>query len=106
VEPLIATQDGSLGYHGLVTDLIPQVCRRGETAQIFCCGPKAMLRSAFEAAQRLSLPCYVSLETPMSCGLGICYGCAVKYRLSADSTDWDYRRTCTDGPVFDAARLL
>jgi len=104
IEPIIATDDGSEGYHGLVTDLIKKTYQPGESTQLFCCGPLPMLRSAFLTAQKLGVPCFVSLETPMSCGLGICFGCVVPYRESVDS-DWDYRRTCTDGPVFDAYKL-
>ncbi|MDR3235065.1 MAG: dihydroorotate dehydrogenase electron transfer subunit [Planctomycetaceae bacterium] len=106
IEPMIATEDGSLGYSGFVTDLIQRVYGSGETTQVFCCGPMPMLHAAFSVTKNLSLPCYVSLETPMSCGLGICFGCAVKYKTASDSDDWDYRRTCIDGPVFDAYRLV
>ena len=104
IEPIIATDDGSEGYHGFVTDLIEKVYQPGESAQLFCCGPLQMLRSAFLTAEKHGLPCYISLETPMSCGLGICFGCVVQYRESKHS-DWDYRRTCVDGPVFDAYKL-
>jgi len=104
IEPVIATDDGSFGYHGFVTDLIGTVYRPGERTQLLCCGSLPMLRSAFSAAQQWALPCFVSLETPMSCGLGICFGCVVQYREN-ESTDWDYRRTCVDGPVFDAYKL-
>ena len=102
--PNIAADDGSLGYHGFVTDLIEKVYQPGETAQLLCCGPLPMLHSAFLTAQKLALPCFVSLETPMSCGLGICFGCVVPYRENKNSV-WDYRRTCIDGPVFDAYKL-
>ncbi len=106
----IATDDGSAGYHGVATDLIELVYRPGETTQILGCGPMPMLRAAFDVAQRLELPCRVSLETPMSCGLGICFGCVVKYRNVPDDAEsgdggFDYKRTCVDGPVFDAYRL-
>ena len=104
IEPAIATDDGSEGYHGLVTDLIEKVYRSGESTQLFCCGPSPMLHSAFLTAQKWDLPCFVSLETPMSCGLGICFGCVIPYREDEHS-DWDYRRTCIDGPVFDAYKL-
>ena len=104
IEPMIATNDGSEGYHGPVTDLIGKVYLQDESAQLFCCGPSPMLHSAFLTARKLGVPCFVSLETPMSCGLGICFGCVVQYRESAQS-DWDYRRTCVDGPVFDAYKL-
>ncbi|MDR0328690.1 MAG: dihydroorotate dehydrogenase electron transfer subunit [Planctomycetaceae bacterium] len=104
IEPMIATDDGSAGYHGQVTGLLEKVYRSDESTQLLCCGPLPMLRSAFLTAQKLGLPCFVSLETPMACGLGICFGCVVPYRSDADS-DWDYRRTCIDGPVFDAYKL-
>ncbi|MCL2006338.1 MAG: dihydroorotate dehydrogenase electron transfer subunit [Planctomycetaceae bacterium] len=104
IEPRIATDDGSEGRRGRVTDLIERVYQPGEATQLLCCGPLPMLHSAFLTAQRLGLPCSVSLETPMSCGLGICFGCVVPYWEDANS-DWDYRRTCIDGPVFDAYKL-
>ncbi len=104
VDVRLATDDGSAGYHGLVTDLIEKVYEPGESTQILCCGPHPMLRAAFQVVQKLELPCSVSLETPMGCGLGICYGCVVPYRSEGDD-EWDYRRTCIDGPVFDAYRL-
>jgi len=104
IKPIIATDDGSEGYHGLVTDLIEKVYLPGESTQLFCCGPLPMLRSAFFTARKWGLPCFVSLETPMSCGLGICFGCVVPYRDN-EQADWDYRRTCIDGPVFDAYKL-
>ena len=104
IEPMVATDDGSEGFCGFATDLIEKAYQPGEATQLFCCGPLPMLRSAFLTAQKLGLPCFVSLETPMSCGLGICFGCVVPYRDS-ENTDWDYRRTCIDGPVFDAYKL-
>jgi dihydroorotate dehydrogenase electron transfer subunit len=104
IEPMIATDDGSEGYHGQVTGLLEKVYRSDESTQLLCCGPLPMLRSAFLTAQKWGLSCFVSLETPMACGLGICFGCVVPYWSDADS-DWDYRRTCIDGPVFDAYKL-
>jgi dihydroorotate dehydrogenase electron transfer subunit len=109
VDVHLATDDGSAGYHGAVTDLISKVYRHGEPAQILCCGPRPMLRAAFQIACQLDLPCEVSLETSMSCGLGICFGCVVKCCCEKEETTnnetWDYRRTCIDGPVFDAYKL-
>ena len=104
IEPMIATDDGSKGFSGFATDLIEKVYQSGESTQLLCCGPLPMLRSAFLIAQKLGLSCFVSLETPMSCGLGICFGCVVPYRDS-ENADWDYRRTCIEGPVFDAYKL-
>jgi dihydroorotate dehydrogenase electron transfer subunit len=100
----LATDDGSEGYHGLVTDLIGKVYQPGEKTRLLCCGPMKMLKSAFKTAQKLELPCEVSLETPMSCGLGICFGCVVLHKN--DDGTVDYKRICHDGPVFDAYRLI
>lgn len=103
VEVITATEDGSAGYKGFVTDLIPRAAAGAESAVVAACGPKPMLRAVFHQASGLSLPCWTSLESPMSCGLGICFGCVVEYRT--DEGKWDYRRTCQDGPIFDAYRL-
>ena len=59
-----------------------------------------MLAAAAALAERMGLPCQVSLETPMACGIGICFSCVAKVRDGAGQ--WDYRRTCVEGPVFDA----
>jgi len=104
---MLATDDGSEGHHGPVTELIPMAVSQAENAanrtKVLCCGPLPMLRSAFAQCQKLGLPCDVSLESPMACGLGICYSCVVQYRQ--DDSTYEYVRTCYDGPVFDAYRL-
>ncbi len=104
VDVRLATDDGSTGYQGYVSDLIPGVVASNNVARtkILACGPQPMLHAVFREAERLGVACAVSLESNMSCGLGICYGCVVEYR---DGDTWDYRRTCVDGPVFDAYRL-
>ena len=105
IDVRLATDDGSRGYHGAVTELITTVYHPDVPTKIISCGPQPMLRAAFHVAENLGLPCDVSLESPMSCGLGICFGCAVEYRSGENPDEWDYRRTCVDGPVFDAYRL-
>ncbi len=103
----IATEDGSMGTKGFVTDLLPDIFEKSgvpaEKTKVACCGPKPMLRAAAKECEKLHLRCWVSLESPMACGMGICFGCVVNYL--DDSGQWDYRRTCVDGPVFDASRL-
>jgi NAD(P)H-flavin reductase len=90
----VATEDGSLGTRGLVTELLdPQA---GD--EVFACGPTPMMRAVHERARAAGVPCRVSLESHMACGFGICLGCAVP-------TDEGFRYVCTDGPVFDADRL-
>ncbi len=105
IQVRIATDDGSRGFHGPVTELISSVYRPETKTKIIACGPQPMLRATFRVAEKLGLPCDVSLESPMSCGLGICFGCVVEYRSDDAPNQWDYRRTCVDGPVFDAYRL-
>ena len=105
IDVRIATDDGSWGHYGPITDLIPMVYRPGDSTKIIACGPQPMLHATFRVAERLGLPCDVSLESPMSCGLGVCYGCVVEYRSNGNPNGWDYRRTCVDGPTFDAYNL-
>jgi dihydroorotate dehydrogenase electron transfer subunit len=102
VEVHLATDDGSQGHRGFVTELIrPTVERSAWACRIVCCGPEPMMEATGAIAKELKLPCQVSLESPMACGIGICFSCVKKIR---DGTgNWDYRRTCVEGPVFDAA---
>ena len=99
----LSTDDGSLGHHGRVTELIEPLIDPAERTHLFCCGPDPMLAATVALADRLAVPCHVSLETPMACGLGICYSCVTKVRQPAGG--WDYRRVCVEGPVFDAREL-
>lgn len=107
VDVQVATEDGSAGQKGFVTDLIEKAVLesgiRPTQTRVLCCGPTPMLKAAWKVSERLGLRCWVSLESSMSCGLGICYGCVVRHL--DNNGQWDYRRTCVDGPVFDAARL-
>lgn len=97
----LSTDDGSVGYHGLVTELIrPVVERSAWTCRIVCCGPEPMLKTTAFVANELGLPCQVSLESPMACGIGACFSCVTKIRDASGS--WDYRRTCIEGPIFEA----
>ncbi len=92
VEVQVATDDGSAGHHGLVTELIePLVGGSGSAASLVCCGPEPMLKAISQIARRLGVPCQVSLETPMACGMGICFSCVTKVRDGRGG--WDYRRT-------------
>lgn len=99
----IASDDGSVGHRGFVTDLLAQVLDEtvGENRQVVCCGPEIMMQRTAEVCQAAGVPCLVSLETPMACGVGICFSCVAKVRQP--DGEWDYRRTCVEGPVFDAA---
>jgi len=104
VDVRIATDDGSRGHQGLVTDLLRQVLTEGRAGtRIVCCGPELMMEAVANIAAGSSIPCEVSLETPMACGIGICFTCVAKVRTQ--DGEWDYKRTCVEGPVFDAAKI-
>jgi dihydroorotate dehydrogenase electron transfer subunit len=62
-----------------------------------------MMAATAEIARQMGLPCQVSLETSMACGLGVCFSCVAKIRDAAGA--WDYRRTCVEGPVFEAEEV-
>ena len=95
----LATDDGTLGYHGHVTAMLEEKPR---PQHLVGCGPEPMLKALADLARRWAVSCHVSLETPMACGIGICFSCVARVR-TADG--WDYRRVCVDGPVFDARDL-
>ena len=95
----LASDDGSIGYHGYVTALVEKSKPCGH---LFGCGPEPMLRALAQLAERKSSPCHLSLETPMACGVGICFSCVTPVK-TADG--WDYKRVCVEGPVFDAESL-
>jgi NAD(P)H-flavin reductase len=96
-EPLIATDDGSLGHHGFVTELLDVELER-ERRSIYACGPPGLLHAVGERARRHGVCASLALEAPMACGFGACYGCVV-------ATVDGYKRVCLDGPVFEAAAL-
>jgi dihydroorotate dehydrogenase electron transfer subunit len=103
VEVLTSTDDGSAGQRGLVTQLAQQVLEASPRAAVFCCGPEPMMAAMSRIAGQRNVACQVSLESPMACGIGICFSCVAKVR-DADG-GWDYRRTCVEGPVFDASKI-
>jgi dihydroorotate dehydrogenase electron transfer subunit len=102
----LSSDDGSIGHHGLVTDLLGQVLdqTRDEDRLVVCCGPEPMMEAVADLCKLNETRCYVSLETPMACGIGICFSCVAKVRQS-DGT-WDWKRTCVEGPVFAADRIV
>lgn len=98
----LATDDGSRGFRGFVTQLLEQSER---PQHLVGCGPGVMMRALAKLAQQWKIPCHLSLETPMACGIGICFSCVTKVKTTESPTGWDYRRVCLEGPVFDAACL-
>jgi dihydroorotate dehydrogenase electron transfer subunit len=105
VEVRLSTDDGSAGHRGLATELIRPVVEQSPwLCRIVACGPEPMLAATARVAKELNLPCQVSLESPMACGIGACFSCVTKIR-DADG-GWDYRRTCVEGPVFAAEDVV
>jgi dihydroorotate dehydrogenase electron transfer subunit len=99
----LASDDGSLGYPGLVTDLLRWHLESAPPPQhLIGCGPEPMMHALARLAASLDIPCQLSLETPMACGLGICFSCVTAVHTPEGI---DYRRVCVDGPVFDARTL-
>lgn len=101
----VSSNDGTVGHHGLVTELLQKLLdENSEECRVACCGPEPMMAAVARIARERSLPCEVSLETPMACGIGICFSCVVKVQQEDDT--WDYKRTCVEGPVFDAGKIV
>ncbi|MBM3251783.1 MAG: dihydroorotate dehydrogenase electron transfer subunit, partial [Candidatus Omnitrophica bacterium] len=111
-EVKIATEDGSSGFKGLVTELLkkflatshrPQAISKNrklaacslKPAAIYACGPKPMLKEIAKISKNKKIPAQISLEEHMACGIGACFGCVVK-------TKQGYKRVCKEGPVFNA----
>ena len=100
----IVTDDGSEGRAGLVSGLVEERLGSDAPGQVFAVGPAAMLRKVIELALDAQIPCQVSLESRMACGVGACLGCVVRVRSTDEQPQ--YKRVCVDGPVFDAREVL
>jgi len=104
----LATLDGSAGLAGTVVDLLDHLAATGRLdttgVHVATCGPEPMMAAVASWTAARQIPCTVSLETPMACGIGICFSCVAPIRDPAGG--WDYRRTCVEGPVFDAAAVV
>lgn len=102
-ETQIATEDGSEGYSGRITDLLEKQLQSGETCAVYACGPNRMLQSVSRLCLQAGVPCQVSMEVSMPCGVGACLGCAVKVVMPGGG--FRYKRACVEGPVFQAYEL-
>src|SRR5262249_21937429 len=96
---VVASDDGSVGHHGFVTELLAAELDRDAHAVVYACGPPAMLEAVRALCGERGVPAQVALEAPMGCGFGACYGCVVP------AAGGGYMRVCVDGPVIDAAAL-
>lgn len=100
----VCTDDGSAGFHGFVSDVLAQ--HIGEFTGIGACGPKPMLKALAALAEKAGLPCEVSMEERMGCGIGACLVCACALKKQGGEADEHYGHVCKDGPVFDAKEVV
>lgn len=94
----VATDDGSCGFHGLVTEILLNILRSNTVSRIYTCGPTPMMKAVSQIAKEHGIPVQVSLEERMGCGVGACVTCTCTVAGSR-------KRVCKDGPVFDGAEV-
>lgn len=106
---VVATQDGTLGAKGLVTDTLdawragPGAARK---AEYFVCGPNGMLRAVGDRAQRSNANAWLSVDRNMACGVGACLTCVQKIRAPDAPQGWVWERVCREGPVFECREVI
>jgi dihydroorotate dehydrogenase electron transfer subunit len=103
----LGTDDGSAGQQRLVPQLLAdRLAELGnsERIRVATCGPEIMMEKVAEICAAAAVDCQVSMETPMACGIGICFSCVTRVRQEGPD-QWDYKRTCVEGPIFDAERI-
>jgi dihydroorotate dehydrogenase electron transfer subunit len=109
IESKIATDDGSAGFAGSVTDCfkkwLSETPLKKEETIIYSCGPEAMLASVADIAKKENIDCQVSVERRMACGIGICQSCAVECNTEG-TAGTVYKLCCKDGPVFDSNQVV
>jgi dihydroorotate dehydrogenase electron transfer subunit len=106
-EVSLCTDDGSEGQQRLVPEVLAECLAQmppGQRVRVATCGPEIMMEKVAEVCRRASVDCQVSMETPMACGIGICFSCVAQVRQDGPQ-EWDYKRTCVEGPIFDADRI-
>lgn len=96
----LASDDGTTGFRGFVTQLVEQ---QEPPQHLLGCGPEPMMRALADIAERWRVPCHLSLETPMACGVGICFSCVARVKTAKG---WDFRRVCCEGPIFESTQLV
>jgi dihydroorotate dehydrogenase electron transfer subunit len=101
------TEDGSHGEKGLVTQPLLAEIRNPKSEirnyKLFACGPTPMLKAVAKIAEEASVPAELSMDEHMCCGVGVCLTCVIPVKTG---DGWEYQRTCTEGPVFDARQIV
>ena len=105
VRLIVATEDGSAGYKGFITEALEREIKSGAHFDvIYSCGPIGMFNSLHRVGEKWGIQTFGSLETQMGCGFGVCLGCSIETRASDSSKRFD--RVCTEGPIFDLATVV
>lgn len=102
---MVATDDGSLGYRGFPTELLKSRLERESFDAVYACGPKPMLKGIKKLSLEYRTPAFISLEERMGCGIGACLSCVCKV-IADGGRGAEYRKVCTDGPVFPAEAVM
>jgi dihydroorotate dehydrogenase electron transfer subunit len=118
IDVQLCTDDGSAGTRQRVPDrlfdLIDSISGQEvpgdqrvplERIRVITCGPEIMMQKVAQGCLQRGIACQVSMETPMACGIGICFSCVAMVRPS-EGEPWDYKRTCVEGPIFDASQIV
>lgn len=102
----IATDDGSIGHHGYVTDTLIDLLEKTNWHRptIYACGPHGMLSVVAKIAANYGVPTQIAMENRMGCAMGVCLGCVCPVRTDTDTIE--YQRVCTEGPVFNATDIV
>ncbi len=104
VDMRVATDDGSRGHQGFVTELAEEVLRDGLSNRVvYGCGPTPMMQALSDITQRYGVSTQLALESYMGCALGVCLGCMVRIRRNGII---QHMRVCTEGPIFDAEEIV
>ena len=110
VGSIVVTDDGSLGVGGHAVDAVTKFLEANpewREAQVYACGPHAMLKGVADLARERQMACQVCLEAYMGCGIGVCQACVVAGRSAKDGGEGrQYRLVCTEGPVFEAESII
>ena len=102
----IATDDGSIGHHGYITDILADLLKQTDLHRptIYACGPHGMLAAVTKIATDFEVPAQIAMENRMGCAMGVCLGCVCPVRT--DTNSFEYQRVCTEGPVFNATDIV
>ena len=103
----LCTDDGSAGQKALVPNVLAErldAMAPGKSIRVVTCGPEIMMEKVADVCRQRGIDCQVSMETPMACGIGICFSCVAK--VNQPDGEWDYKRTCVEGPIFDADKIV